>query len=71
MSSEGRVRRRSVSVDDRAYLDRRAEAHLDLAASSTNVVKAHYTLVSLYIDRLNAVTVTGEREPPLFRHWQP
>lgn len=72
MSLEDGARRGPVSADDRVYLEQRAEAHLELAANSTNVnvVKTHYRLANLYLDRLHAVTTTGEQEPSLFRHWQ-
>jgi len=68
MSLEDGMRQRPVSAGDRAYLEQRAEAHLELATNSTNlnVVQAHYTLANLYLARLHAAAIAGEQEP-LFR----
>lgn len=61
-----------MSGDDRVYFEKRAEAHLDLAANATDpsVVRAHYVLANMYLDRVHGtigVDITGDA--PLFRHW--
>ncbi len=61
-----------VSVEDRAYFEKRAETHLELAANATDpgVVKAHYLLANLYLDRIHGVTgVDVASDAPLFRNW--
>ena len=71
MRAEEGVPQGPISAEDRAYLERRAEAHLELAALSTDVrvVRAHYTLTNLYLDRLYALPPAAEQRP-LFHHWR-
>ena len=59
-------------IDDRIYFEKRAETHLDLAANATDpsVVKAHYVLANLYLDRVHGITgIDTTGDAPLFRHW--
>lgn len=62
----------AVSIEDRNYFEKRAETHLDLAANAVDpsVVRAHYVLANLYLDRVHGmVGVDTTGDAPLFRHW--
>jgi len=61
MSVEEGMPQGPISTEDRAYLERRAEAHLELAALSTNVrvVRAHYTLATCI-----SIVFTPRAKPP-------
>lgn len=43
-----------MSQEDRDYLERRAEAEIELARNASNerVVQAHYDMASAYLDRI-------------------
>lgn len=51
-----------MSRDDPDYLERRAEAQLELAQSATDprAVRAHYELANSYLDRLYGEGEEGE-----------
>jgi hypothetical protein len=50
-----------MSQEDRDYLERRAEAEIELArqASNSKVVQAHYDMAAAYLDRIYGDATPG------------